>query len=136
MYTVYHLLFTICNWQYTLLVTSITYSSYQKDSKWLTKLSAKEMSWKVIWNCVSMIDTYFWAYLNLYYTANSYNLETKLNGFVIFMDVLIEISSAVTIFIREHKQKHLYIKELCHLTKVVIKNKPLIFVHTLFSLID
>lgn len=52
------------------------------------------------------------------------------------MDVLIEISSAVTIFIREHKQKRLYIKELCHLIKVVIENEPLIFVHTLFSLID
>ena len=42
------------------------------------------------------------------------------------MDVLIEISSVVTFFKTEHKQKRLYIKDLGHLIKVVIEKNPFI----------
>ena len=83
-------------------------------------------------SCVLILVTYFWVYRNLYYIANSNDLEVKLNNFVLFIDVPREVSSVVIIFIIEHKQNHLYIKELCHLFKVVIEKN--LFVKLIYFL--
>ena len=67
-------------------------------------------------------------FLRPFHNANCNDLEMKLKYLmlVLFSDGQIEIKWTIAMFIPEHKQKRLHEKEICHLIRTVIENKPIV----------
>ena len=74
---------------------------------------------------LKMVFIYYWIYIDPPYKVNGNDLEMKLKDFlsIFILEAQVEINAAVSMFLRELKQKRLYAKEICNLMKTVIGKK-------------
>lgn len=68
---------------------------------------------------LKMVFIYYWIYIDPPYKVNGNDLEMS----IFILEAQVEINAAVSMFLRELKQKRLYAKEICNLMKTVIGKK-------------